>query len=224
MIAADQLKKSFSDEAATAVSQAETLLLENNLEEALALLFSLEKKCRLGNDHTTLKMVCLRMVQLCKEKSDWNRLNSTLAVINKRRAQHKWAISAIVEESMTYLADLEDVEVKINLIKTLSDICEGKMYVEAESARLHLMNAKILEEKGDIGGACDSIQDVHVETYGSLGKKEKAEYIIEQIRLNLLRKDFIRTLIQSRKMNRKMIEEPEMQAVKVVNSPMLIIM
>ena len=42
------------------------------------------------------------------------------------------------------------------------------------------------------------IQDVHVETYGSLSKKEKAEYILQQIRLNLLKKDYVRALIQSR--------------------------
>ena len=51
---------------------------------------------------------------------------------------------------------------------------------------------------GDITGACDMIQDVHVETYGSLSKKEKAEYILQQIRLNLLKKDYVRALIQSR--------------------------
>ena len=49
------------------------------------------------------------------------------------------------------------------------------------------MLAHILESKNDIVGACDMIQDVHVETYGSLTKKEKAEYILEQIRLNLIR-------------------------------------
>ena len=60
---------------------------------------------------------------------------------------------------------------------------------------------------GDISGACDMIQDVHVETYGSLSKKEKAEYILEQIRLNLLKNDYVRALIQSRKMNRKVYRD-----------------
>lgn len=51
-----------------------------------------------------------------------------------------------------------------------TDVCAGKMYVEAEDARLHLMLALIQEEDGDIGAACDMIQDVHVETYGALSK------------------------------------------------------
>jgi 26S proteasome regulatory subunit N5 len=65
------------------------------------------------------------------------------------------------------------------------------------------MLALIYETTGDITAACDMIQDVHVETYGALTKKEKAEYILQQIRLNLLKRDFIRTIIQSRKMNKK---------------------
>lgn len=89
------------------------------------------------------------------------------------------------------------------------------MYVEAEDARLHLMLALIYEEDGDLGAACDMIQDVHVETYGALSKLEKAQYILQQIRLNLLRRDYARALIQSRKMNRKVIEEEGFEEVKV---------
>ena len=33
--------------------------------------------------------------------------------------------------------------------------------------------SKIYEAKGDIDQACDVVQDVHVETYGALSKKEK---------------------------------------------------
>ena len=188
------------------------------LDDAINSCLILEKKCRTNNDFTTLKALCLHMVRLCKDKGNWSKLNSVLAVLHKRRAQSKIAIGAIVDEAYSYLNSVNwpTLETKIDLIKTLKDICEGKIYVEAESARLHLMLAMILEkEKGDIAAACDMIQDVHVETYGSLTKKEKAEYILEQIRLNLARKDFIRALIQSRKMNRKVIEEPGFEEIKV---------
>jgi 26S proteasome regulatory subunit N5 len=98
------------------------------------------------------------MVRLCREKNDWAKLNSTLAVINKRRAQSKVAISAIVEEAMKFLDSAPNLETRIELIKTLKDICEGKIYVEAESAKLHLLLALILEGQGDVTGACDMIQ------------------------------------------------------------------
>ena len=38
-----------------------------------------------------------------------------------------------------------------------------------------------------------------METYGSLDKKEKLEFILEQIRLTLAKKDFIRAFIMARK-------------------------
>lgn len=142
------------------------------------------------------------MVRLCREKNDWEKLNSTLIVINKRRAQGKVAVSAIVEEAMGYIEQTPSLTERVSLIKTLMDVCEGKIYVEAESARLHLMLAFIHEKNGDINEACEVIQDVHVETYGSIPREEKAEYILHQTRLNLLNKDYVRALIQSRKMNR----------------------
>ena len=57
---------------------------ERGLDEAILLLLGLEKKCRVNNDFANLKEVCLHMVRLCRSKSDWAKLNSTLAVINKR--------------------------------------------------------------------------------------------------------------------------------------------
>ena len=42
---------------------------------------------------------------------------------------------------------------------------------------------RVQEQEGDIAGAADTLQDVHVETYGSLSKKDKVEFILEQMRL-----------------------------------------
>jgi 26S proteasome regulatory subunit N5 len=155
------------------------------------------------------------MVRLCRERNDWEKLNSTLMVINKRRAQGKVAVTAIVEEALSYVDQTPSQTEKVALIQTLMDVCEGKIYVEAECARLHLMLAFIYEGNGEIEKACETIQDVHVETYGSIPREEKAEYILHQTRLNLLNKDYVRALIQSRKMNRKTIEESSFMEVKV---------
>jgi 26S proteasome regulatory subunit N5 len=46
-----------------------------------------------------------------------------------------------------------------------------------------------------------------VETYGSLSKKEKVEYILEQMRLTLAKKDYVRAAIVSGKINRKHLAE-----------------
>ena len=145
-----------------------------------------------------------------------------MSVISKRRQQSKVAIEAIVKEAYAYLDSTPDDTVKMELATTLKDICSGKIYVEAESARLHLIVAKILESQNDIDGACAAIQDVHVETYGSIPKKEKAEYILEQMRLNFKRRDYIRALIQSRKMNTKTLLEEGFEQIKVTFYTMMI--
>lgn len=171
---------------------------------------------------TTHKNVCVLIVQTCKTRNNWAKLNSSLVLINKRNIQSKHSLSAVVGEAMSYLDATPSIEVKLELLNTLRDICDGKIYVERESAQLHFILSKIYEDQGDTGKACDIIQDVHVETYGTLSKLEKANYILEQIRLNLLRKDYIRTAIHSSKMNRKTLEEAGFESVKVKFYTMLI--
>lgn len=51
------------------------------------------------------------------------------------------------------------------------------------------------------------MQDVHVETYGSLSKKEKVEYILEQLRLTIAKQDYVRAAIVAGKINRKHLNE-----------------
>ena len=68
------------------------------------------------------------MIKLCKTKNDWEKLNSTLTIISKRRAQNKIAIIGIVEEAMKYIDETPNEQVKIDLLTTLKDICEGKIY------------------------------------------------------------------------------------------------
>lgn len=162
------------------------------------------------------------MVRLCREKADWIKLNSVLAVINKRDSLIKLVIVAVVAEATSYIETMPTVDLRIELIKALKDVCDGKIYVEGESARLHFLLSKIYEARGDIDAACDIIQDVHVETYGSLTKKEKAEYILEQMRVTLVKKDYIRALIHSRKMNTKTLEEVGFASVKIKFYTMLV--
>jgi len=215
-------KKDWSVEVATAIPEATTLANEKGLNEALDLLLNYEKKCRNTGDTKSLEAVCLHMVKLCKEKQDWVRLNSILELVHKRNTQAKAVIQTVTAESMKYLDVTPSEDVKVGLIKTLKDICEGKIYVEAETALLHFTLSKIYEARGDIDNACNVVQDVHVETYGSLDKMQKATYILEQIRLNLLRRDFVRTLISSRKMNLKTLEEEDFIEVKIKYYTMMV--
>ena len=210
-----ELRKEYTEELKQIIPESAAIAASSGLDAAIDMLLNFEKKTRVANDFTNLKEVCLHMVRLCREKNDWEKLNSVLSVINKRRSQSKAAIQAVVEEAYAYLEQCPTVAAKSDLATTLKEVCEGKIYVEAQSAHLHMMLAHILEEQGDIGGACDMIQDVHVETYGAISKLDKHVYILEQIRLNLLRKDYVRTMIQSRKVMAKAIAAPGFEEIKV---------
>lgn len=72
------------------------------------------------------------------------------------------------------------------------------------------------EQDGDVGAAADVLQDVHVETYGSLSKREKIEFILEQMRLTLGKQDFVRAAIVAGKVNKKFLNEDKMEDYKVL--------
>ena len=46
-----------------------------------------------------------------------------------------------------------------------------------------------------------------METFGSMEKKEKVEFILEQMRLCIAKKDYIRTQIISKKINTKFFDD-----------------
>jgi 26S proteasome regulatory subunit N5 len=71
------------------------------------------------------------------------------------------------------------------------------------------------EGEGDIATAADILQEVHVETYGSLSKRDKVEYILEQMRLTLAKQDYVRSAIVAGKINRKNLQEENMMEYKV---------
>lgn len=212
-------KKDCSAAVAAALPEAKSLADAGKLAEAVELLLGVEKQARMGNDVTSLKEVVLATIRLVREKKDWEQMNATLTQISKRRSQNKAAISAMVQEAMgpSYLDATPDVETKRNLIVTLRDITDGKIFVETERARLTRTLSHLLEAEGKVAEACDIIQDVHVETYGSLDKQEKLEFILEQIRLTLAKKDFIRTYIIAKKVTKKLLEgeDPALQALKL---------
>jgi len=66
-----------------------------------------------------------------------------------------------------------------------------------------------------VSGAADVLQEVHVETYGSLSKRDKVEFILEQMRLTLAKKDFVRAAIVAGKVSRKHLKEETMEEYKV---------
>ena len=71
------------------------------------------------------------------------------------------------------------------------------------------------EADKDVSAACKTMQDLQVETYGSMERKEKVELILEQMRLCLATKDYIRAQIISKKISTRFFENTEYQQLKL---------
>lgn len=93
---------------------------------------------------------------------------------------------------MTYLDKAPD---SCELLKTLRTIGEGKIYLEVEFARLTKIVAMQFEAQGNFTEASKVLQEVQVETYGSMEKDEKLEFLLDQLRLLIEEKDHIRFYI-----------------------------
>lgn len=200
----------------------------SNLHDALTVLTSHEKQCRIGNDTKSLMKVCMKILQICKDYADEKTLINTINYLANRRNQKPKAIIAIVQKAIPWvlnnetdkniLTDVkfyEQIKDRKKMVIALRDITFGNISLEPEMAQLSRILAFIKENEGDIAGASDTLKNVNVETFGSLSKREKVNFILEQIRITISNKDYIQTSIVSSKINCKTIAEEGMEEEKI---------
>lgn len=116
---------------------------------------------------------------------------------------------------MQSLDDAMPADARLRLIETLRDITEGKIYLELERATLTRRLVAIQEAEGRLEQAAKTLQEVQVETIGSMPKRDKVEYVLEQMRLTLATGDYVRTKILSNKINRDNVNDKELQDLKL---------
>ena len=64
------------------------------------------------------------------------------------------------------------------MLSSLRDAAQGKMYLEREYANTTRMQVEMYEADGKIDDAARVIQEIAIETYGSLESKEKVDFIL----------------------------------------------
>ncbi|KAK4337192.1 hypothetical protein RND71_043291 [Anisodus tanguticus] len=89
------------------------------------------------------------------------------------------------------------------------------IYVEVERARLTYKLSCLKEADGNIIEAANFLQELQVETFGTMDRREKIELLLEQIRLGLAKKDYIRTQIVAKKIQIKFFEDEAQQDLKL---------
>ncbi|VDP04035.1 unnamed protein product [Soboliphyme baturini] len=200
-----------------AIPKAEALAKSGKLTEALAELFALEKLTRQSADMRSNCRIQVCIVQLCFQAQNWEALKENIIGLTKKRSLIKQAVTNMIQECCTYVDQMPNETLKIDLINTLRTVTAGKIYVEVERARLTNKLAKTLEAEGKIEEACNLLLELQIESYGSMDKQEKVEFLLEQMRLSLLRSDFVRAQLIAKKISKKFFtdESVEIQKLKL---------
>ena len=76
-----------------------------------------------------------------------------------------------------------------------------QIFVEVERARVTRILSDIKKEQGDIKAATDILCELQVETFGSMTRREKTEFILQQVALCIQNNDWTQAGILSRKIS-----------------------
>ncbi|TGZ67496.1 hypothetical protein CRM22_004765 [Opisthorchis felineus] len=211
----EKMEIDFSSAVDALLPSVKAIASEGNTDGALEQCIALEKQTRMASDAISTGRLLEVMVEILGDAGKWEQLNRHLEAMTKKRNQLKQAVTKMVQRSLLYLDKTPDEETKLSLIAALRRVTEGKIYVEVERARLTRELARIKESHGNIDEAASVLQELQVETYGSMEKKEKVEFMLEQIRLGLAKKDYIRTQIISRKISPKFFNDETHEQLKL---------
>jgi len=209
------MERDFTAETDAAVGHADSQLKSGNFAGAVESLLALEKQTRSAGDAFSTGKLLVKVIDIYFAKKDWNAINDYLVLLSKKRGQLKQAITLMVQRGIALIDLVADMKIKLDLIDVLRQVTEGKIFVEVERARLTKLLSSIKEKEGKIAEAADILHELQIETFGSMDKREKVEFILEQMRLGMAKKDFDKTQIISRKISSKFLNLDENEDLKL---------
>ncbi|KAL8745339.1 MAG: hypothetical protein Q9190_002527 [Brigantiaea leucoxantha] len=195
-----RLEKDFSKEADKQIPEAQEIA-KDNVEEAIEKLILLEKSARQASDLATTSRCLVAIVTICKDSEDWGLLNEQVLLLSKKHGQLKQATTKMVQVVMGFIDEVPTQEKKVSVIETLRTVTEGKIFVEVERARVTRILSNMKKEQGDLNAAADILCELQVETFGSMERREKTEFILEQVALCIEKGDWTQAGILSRKIS-----------------------
>ncbi|GAA5893378.1 uncharacterized protein JCM6883_007646 [Sporobolomyces salmoneus] len=201
------------------IPAAESLASEGKTQEALDKLLSLEKQARNASDLSSTSRVLISIISLLYQPSspsrDLTKLNEQLVSLSKKHGQLRQATVKMVEKAMEFMNELtEGSKEKEDLIATLREITEGKIYLEVQRARITSQLSQIREKEGSVQQASELMQELQVETFGSMERREKVDFILEQMRLLKLQEDWEKLAIVAKRINLRWLSDKENEDLK----------
>ncbi|EPE08089.1 26s proteasome regulatory subunit rpn5 [Ophiostoma piceae UAMH 11346] len=195
-------EKDFSKETARQITESEELA-KTDITAAIEKLTALEKQTRQASDLASTSKILVAVVTICKTNANWSLLNDQVLVLSKKHGQLKQAITRMVQTVMEFLDDTPNLDTKLSVIEAIRTVTEGKIFVEVERARVTKILSDIKKEKGDLKAATDILCELQVETFGSMSRREKTEFILSQVGLCIESGDWTQAGILSRKISTK---------------------
>lgn len=185
---------------------------EANLEK----LYESEREARQNNNLDLSLKTVTQIMQIALETNDPARIIHTAKNLTSKRGQMIKSTSLIVRNCMAFIDKISDLPSKISFLEAIKGICEKKIYLEVEYARCAMMLVKLTEgSENDLQAAAKIMENVQVETYGSMTKKEKMEFILYQMRIQFLLKDRTKLYIVAKKVNIKTLDEESFHLLKI---------
>ncbi|GAA5985272.1 hypothetical protein JCM5350_005572 [Sporobolomyces pararoseus] len=202
------------------IPSAESLATSGNTQEALDKLLSLEKQARNASDLSSTSRVLISIISILYQPDspsrDLTKLNEQLVNLSKKHGQLRQATVKMVEKAMEFMNELpQGSKEKEDLISTLREITEGKIYLEVQRARITRQLSQIRESDGKTSEASELMQDLQVETFGSMERREKVDFILEQMRLLKLQEDWEKLAIVAKRINLRWLSDKENEDLKL---------
>lgn len=175
----------------------------------------LEKQTRQSSDLSSSKRVLTKIVETLTDNNDWEYLNDLITLLSKKHGQLKSSIQTLIQSVIDRLDSLDEnnkkqLEMKMKIIETIRTVTDKKIFVEVERAVVSKMLSEIyLDKLDDLDKAIEILCDLQVETYSLMAFDTKIEYILDQVKLNLQKKDYNQAKILSRKILLKTLKNFE---------------
>ncbi|KAJ3556058.1 hypothetical protein NM688_g2234 [Phlebia brevispora] len=244
-------EKDYTKEVDALLSETKTLAESGKLSEAIDKLLVLEKQARNASDLNSTTRLVKEICQLSYDARDYTLLNANIQLLSKKHGQLKAVIQAMVELAVSWLDEIkqrEGTEKWLELIETLRSVTEGKIFLETPRARVTLLLAHHHESvassptptspspKESRQIASDLLSELQVETYSSMERREKTEFLLEQMRFLIMvarekdaekgvegkkdavsggEADWIKVRVAGRKVNEGFLAEKENEDLKL---------
>lgn len=190
---------------------------KTNYSEAYSTLLAIEKYARNHEKMELLVESVKALLQITKEHKTVDEIINVFTFILARRAQQKPAIIKAVEICVTFINEFKETQKEAyeKLSKTVCNQTEGKVFVDLQRAKIVKEYSLYLEENERLEEAMELMKTMHIETFVSLDRMERIDFLLLQLRIALECKDYLQAQLLSNKINRNTLQLEGFEVLRI---------